>query len=551
MPVINFSHSDLCRLIGKNMSKEILAERIPMIGADMHAAVSESDEMSVEFFPDRPDLYSVEGLARSLRAFLGIKEGMTAYDVKDTDIVVNVDKSVRDVRPYVLCAAVFDIDITDDLLRSLMEMQEKLHLTIGRKRSKIAIGVHDLDNITQPFTYKAVSPKEISFIPLAKTERWDLDEILERHEKGKDYAHLLAGKKKYPIIVDSGGEVLSFPPIINGTLTTVTTGTRNLFIDVTGTDMKVVKGALDILVTALAERGGSIGKVRMKGMIECDSPDLTPSEWKIGVSECETSVGRPIGADGIVKALRTMGLGAKKDGKNVIVSVPATRLDIMHPVDIYEDVSIGHGFENFGSEHVLVQTNGGRSQITAVSDRLRDVMIGLGYTEVTTLTLSSEDDEFVVSGLPEKDVVTVKNPITEDHTCLRSSLLPSVMRIIRKNKHRDLPQRVFEIGDAVIDAKRQRRLCAVATHSRTSFTEIKSIAESVLRETGTAYELRPCQYRTFMDGRGAEIISDGKVIGYFGEMSPQTIVDFDAGHPVIFFEMDVSFVSRNIPSGLF
>jgi phenylalanyl-tRNA synthetase beta chain len=551
MPVINFKYSDLCDLIGEEIPKDVLVDRIPMMGADMHDIIGDTDDMSVEFFPDRPDLYSVEGLARSLRAFLDIDPGMAEYDIEDTDIVMHVDSNVKDVRPYVLCAAVFDIEITDDLLRSLMEMQEKLHLTIGRKRSKIAIGVHDLDKVVPPFTYKAAGPKEISFVPLAKTEKWDLDQILKNHEKGVDYAHLLAGKKKYPVILDANGDVLSFPPIINGTLTTVTTDTKNLFIDVTGTDMKAVKGALDILVTALAERGGSIGSVLMKGKEEYDSPDLTPSEWKINVKECEKFIGKEIKADGIVKSLRKMGLDAIKDGADVAVLVPSTRLDIMHVVDIYEDAAIGYGFENFGSEHMLMQTTGKKRDITMVSDRLRDVMIGLGYNEVTTLTLSSEDDEFVISGLPEKKVVSVKNPITEDHTCLRSSLLPSVMRVVRKNKHRDLPQRIFEIGDAVVDAKKQRRLCAIATHSKTSFTEMKSVVESVLREMCQTFMLRPCSYRTFIEGRGAEIIINGISAGYFGEMSPHVITGFDVNHPVIFFEMNITDISKNISVGLF
>ncbi|MCL2142644.1 MAG: phenylalanine--tRNA ligase subunit beta [Methanomassiliicoccaceae archaeon] len=551
MPVINFKHSDLCALIGKKIPRDVLIERIPMMGADMHDTDGDADEMSVEFFPDRPDLYSAEGLARSLRPFLDIAPGMKKYGTERTDIEMKVDKSAGDVRPYVLCAAIRDIKITDGLLRSLMDMQEKLHLTIGRKRAKIAIGVHDLDKVVPPFTYKAVLPGEISFVPLGKTEKWDLDEILEKHEKGVDYAHILKGKKRYPVILDANGDVLSFPPIINGTLTTVTTDTKNIFIDVTGTDMKVVKGTLDILVTALAERGGRIGTVKMTGAIKCDSPDLTPSGLDIDIKECEKFIGLRIGADGIVKALRKMGMDAVSSGNVISVLIPSTRLDIMHPVDIYEDVAVGYGFENFGSDHVLAQTVGRKSDVTMMSDRLRDVMIGLGYTEVTTLTLSSEDDEFATSGLPQKNVVKIKNPITEDHTCLRSSLLPSVMRIIRKNKHRDLPQRIFEIGDAVVDAKKQRRLCAVATHSRTSFTEMKSVAESVLREMRLSYALRPCPYDTFIKGRGAEIVIDNVCAGYFGEMSPSVIANFDVDHPVIFFELDLSGIAKGVSTMLF
>jgi phenylalanyl-tRNA synthetase beta chain len=236
MPLINFDYNDLSSLLGEEVPKETLVERIPMIGADMHDTEGNSDEMSVEFFPNRPDMYCVEGIARSMRAFLGTEPGMKEYDVEETDIRVITDPSVATVRPYILCAAVFDMNIDDHFIKSLMELQEKLHMTIGRKRSKLAIGVHDLDRVTPPFEYRAVRPGDLRFVPLASDEEMDLSEILIRHEKGRAYAHLLEGKSRYPVITDADGNVLSFPPVINGTLTTVTTETKNIFVDVTGID---------------------------------------------------------------------------------------------------------------------------------------------------------------------------------------------------------------------------------------------------------------------------------------------------------------------------
>lgn len=552
MPVINFDYHDLCSMLGEEVPRKTLLERIPMIGADMHGTEGEVDEMTVEFFPDRPDLYCVEGLARGMRAFLDIEPGMMEYEVEDSDIEVFVDESVKDVRPCFRCAAVIGVEIDDTLLKSIMEMQEKLHITIGRKRSKLAIGVHDLDKVEPPFTYKAVGPHDIRFVPLTKTDEWDLEEILQKHEKGVDYAHLLKGFKKYPIITDNNGNVLSFPPIINGALTTVTTETRNLFIDVTGNDMKAVKGALDIIVTAMAERGGTIASVTMHDEgEEFTSPDLSSSSWEFSLKECEKFLGVKIGKKGVVEALRRMGLDALVDGDVVHVEVPSTRLDIMHVVDLYEDVATGYGFEKFGSNHAVTQTAGKLAEVTVFSDKIRDIMVGLGFTEAMTLTLSSEKDEFENSGLPETNVVTVLNPITEDHTCLRASLFPSLMRILRRNKHRDLPQRLFEISDVIIDAKKQRRLCAVVMHSKTSFTEVKSYAEAVMREIKAEYTLKPSDYRTFIEGRGAEIICDGKTVGYFGEVSPQVITDFEITHPVIMFEIILQPFAEKMGKGLF
>ena len=520
MPVINFKYSDLCSLIGQEVPMETLADRIPMIGADIEHAEAGCDDMSVEFFPDRPDLYCVEGTARGMRAFLGIEKGMKTYDVTKSDIDVFVDDSVKNVRPYFLCGVVRGVDIDDNMLKSIMEMQEKLHTTIGRKRKKLAIGIHDLDKINAPFTYRLAEPRSIRFVPLAKTEEMDMEEILTKHEKGRDYAHLLKGYDKYPIILDRDNNVLSFPPIINGSLTTVTTDTHNLFIDVTGFDRKAVKGALDIVATALAERGGRIESVTMHESGKTfQSPDLTPKQ--------------------MVDAFAKMGLDAVDNGDELEVTVPAYRLDIMHKVDLFEDVGIGYGFENFGGKYTLQQTSGVLEPVTSFSEDIRDVMIGLGYMEVMTLTLINDKDEFETSKLPWMDNVRVLNPATEDVTCLRTYLMPSLINILRHNKHRDLPQRIFEVGNIVRDNVIHVHLCAMETASKVSFTGIKSITESVLREMGCEYELKPTDIKTFIDGRGAEIYFKGKPIGMFGEMAIDVVTGYEITHPIAFLEIDL------------
>ncbi|MDD3399202.1 MAG: phenylalanine--tRNA ligase subunit beta [Candidatus Methanomethylophilaceae archaeon] len=538
MPVINFNYHDLCHLLGEEVPREVLIERIPMMGADMHDMEGIEDEMSVEFFPDRPDLFCVEGLARSLRAFLGLEPGMHEYESEETDIVMHVEDSVLTVRPYIVCAAVFDVEIDDRFIRSLMEVQEKLHTTIGRKRSKVAIGVHDLDKVRPPFRYLAVEPHVLRFVPLGKEEEWDLEEILDKHEKGRDYAHLLQGKDRYPVILDANDDVLSFPPVINGRLTTVTEETKNIFIDVTGTDARAVEGALQILVTALAERGGSIGDVTLRGAYDAVHPDLEPSYWEVSIPECRRLLSPSLSAEDMVIGLQRMGHDAQAEGDLLKVLAPSTRLDILHPVDLMEDVAIGHGFERFGCAHTTYQTVGGLLPSTRVSERLRDVMIGLGYTEVNTLMLSSERDEFHLCGLEEEDVVSIKNPITEDHTCLRRNLMPSLLRILRRNKHRDLPQRIFEAGDVLVGHQRRRSLAGMSIHSKASFTEIKSTVESLLREMDISFSIVGSDRGCYVSGRGADIIHDNQCVGSFGELSPQTIVNFGLGYPVAAFELD-------------
>jgi len=539
MPVVTFSYDDLISLIGREVSLETLMDRVPQLGADVHSYDEGTREMSIEFFPDRPDLYSVEGAARALRTFLGYESGLTRYQVEDSDVVLNLDESIKEVRPYMVAGVVEDITITDAFIRSLMEMQEKLHLTMGRKRSKVSIGIHDMDRVTPPFTYKAVEPGSVSFVPLGKTESMDLREILQRHEKGVDYAYILDGKERYPLLVDSRGEVLSFPPIINGVLTTVTEETKNVFLDVTGTDLSAISGALNIVATSMAERGGRIKRVKLQGTQQGMTPDLEPREWMLDVAATNALLGMELDAEGMAKALAKMGFEAAPAGEQVRVLAPAWRLDLIHPVDLMEDVAKGHGYENFGKSLPTQQTFGSELLVNKAADVARQLMVGYGYMEATTLTLSSVKDQFEKMRLPQGEVVEVLNPISEDHTCLRVSLLPSLMLVLRRNKHRDLPQRLFEVGDVMRGIKRRRYLAGVSISARASFTEVKSLVESIMRDLSVRCVIQPSSTGTYLEGRGADVMVNGACIGSFGEIHPQVIVDFELGYPIAAFELDL------------
>lgn len=539
MPVITFGYRDLINLIGKEMPAEELIGIIPMMGADFHHYDPATGEMEVEFFPDRPDNYSVEGVARSLRTFLGFERGLRHYHVTDSGIILKVERSVEGVRPYVVAGVVRDLTMTDELIRSLMELQEKVHLTVGRKRQKVSVGIHDLDAVRPPFVYKGVSPESVSFVPLAKEESMNLREILQRHEKGIDYAHILEGKSKYPIILDADNQVLSFPPIINGRLTTVTERTKNVFIDVTGTDLNAISGVLNIVATAMAERGASIQSVKVEGRRKMTTPHLHPAEWRLSVKYANQWLGLKLSPEEMASCLERMGFEARPEKGRLKVLVPATRMDILHPVDLVEDVAKGYGYARFGSKLPEVHSIGSERPIERTADLVRQMMVGHGYYEVTTLTLSSKREQFEAMRLPPREVVEVLNPITEDHDCLRVSLLPSLLAVLRKSKHRDLPQRVFEVGDAVIDAKRRKHLATVSIHSKASFTEAKSLAEGVMHDLALEFKVEPCDLPNYIPGRAAYIMAEGARVGHFGELHPQVMLAFELGYPVTAMEVDL------------
>jgi phenylalanyl-tRNA synthetase beta chain len=539
MPVINFNLEDLKSLIGTRMEDREVLDRIPMIGADFHDFDPVTKETSIEFFPNRPDLYSVEGLARALRAFFDIELGLRTYDIASSDIVLKVEPSVKNVRPHVVGAVIRGVNMDDATIRSLMELQEKLHLTVGRKRAKVAIGVHDLDKVEPPFVYKAVPPNSISFVPLAKNEVMTLSEVLEKHEKGRDYKHLLDGKELYPVIMDRNNQLLSFPPIINGRLTTVTTQTKNLFIDVTGTDQNTISGVLNIVCTSIAERSGVIETITLRGEEKGMTPNLRSKQWLLDVDRTNLALGLDLEPLAMCQCLTRMGYSAEPKGRKVKVSSSPVRMDLMHSADVVEDVAIGYGYENFGNSRPAFSTIGGERKMERVADLVRQMMVGFGYWEVTTLTLSSMDEQFSMVPFPASEAVEVLNPVSEDHNCLRVQLIPSLMAILRKSKHRDLPQRIFEVGDVVVSCKRRKHLAVMAIHSKAGFTEMKSLAEGVLKELGVQCSLLSGDMEMFITGRCAVIKVNGRQVGHFGELHPKVITGYELGYPIIAFELDL------------
>ncbi len=385
MPVISIEYDDLIDLLGEKVEMEKLVEIIPMMGADIERI--DYTQMDIEFFPDRPDLYSVEGVARALRGYMGMEVGLKEYPIADSDVKLIVDPTVNEVRPYIVSGLVRGVEMTDYFIQSLMDMQEKLHLTVGRKRAKMAIGVHDYKDITPPFTYKAVDPESIQFEPLGKSETMDLEEILRKHEKGREYAWTLEGFMRYPIILDANNEVLSFPPIINGTLTTVTEDTKDIFLDLTGTDMNAVYHALNIISTALAERGGKIERVEVVYPDKSiKTPSLEPRKMDLQLDYVNSMLGIDLSLEETAKHLGKMRFGVEIGEKSLTTLIPGYRGDVLHPIDLVEDVAISCGYMKFKPELPREMTFGESMKVIDFCNDLRPIMIGFGFHEVMTLT---------------------------------------------------------------------------------------------------------------------------------------------------------------------
>jgi len=531
---VDVLHEDLVNLVGKPLTIDEAVDRITFLGAGPEGV--HDDVMTFDIFPNRPDLYSVEGIARALRGYLGLEVGLPSYNVTEPVIDFLVSPTVADVRPYAVGGIVRGLDLDDSLLRSLVDLQEKLHTTVGRKRRKVAIGIHDVDKVTPPFTYKAVLPPDVRFTPLGRAEEMDLLDILVKHEKGREYAHLVASQPVFPIIVDAHGTVLSFPPVINGIVTQLTPDTRNLFIDVTGTDLGAVSGCLAILATALAERGGRIEQVRTKYSDRIlKTPDLTPRPHLLDLRRANELLGLSLKPKEAVEFLRRMRHDARADGDAISALSPAYRLDLMHEVDLAEDLAIAWGYDRYPRGLPRRPTIGVALDANEFAETLRTLLIGYGYQEVMSLTIASAKDGFTT---PVR--VEVLNPLGEDLTTLRSSLVPALLNIFRLNKHRELPQRVFETADVVLAARNVRHIAAASMHPKAAFTEAKSLVLSLLRDVGRPGAIEPVEDANFIAGRAAAVILDSREAGRFGEIHPRILEAYTLVQPVIAFEMDVA-----------
>jgi phenylalanyl-tRNA synthetase beta chain len=533
MPVVRLYYQDLEEMVGA--SRDTIMSRLAMMGADIGKR-AEEDHVDVEFFPDRPDLYSSEGVARALQGFLEIKTGLPEYEVHPGNIVLEVDESVKSVRPIIGCAVVRGLEFSDAAIESLMDLQEDLHWGLGRNRRKVAIGVHDISRVTPPFRYFGADPSR-RFVPLDFSEEMSMQEILERHPKGRDYGHILQGFDRFPLIVDANDRVLSFPPVINGELTRVKDDTHDLFIDVTGTD-PVVHKALNIVVTSLAERGGRIESVLLKRS-EGDfvSPNLAPGKWTVGVDEANGLIGFDLSSEDLAKCLEKMRFGANALDQKVEVLVPAYRADIMHSWDIFEDAAKGYGYDRLFAELPRTVTVGRPLPSELRKSEIREVMTGVGYLETMPFTLTNEAVHFAQMRREPKGATRVLHPISELHTILRTSILSSLLEVLSGNQHHPLPQRIFAVGEVVENRKTWMHLSAASIHSGASFSEIRSVMDAVLRELMIEAEIAPSDDGAFLPGRGADLLSAGQRIGCFGEVHPLVVRSFGLEQPVVALEL--------------
>ncbi|XP_024008694.1 phenylalanine--tRNA ligase beta subunit, cytoplasmic isoform X2 [Eutrema salsugineum] len=479
---------------------------------------------------------------------------------------MNVKSETSQIRPFVVCAVLRGVTFDEARYNSFIDLQDKLHQNICRRRSLVAIGTHDLDTLQGPFTYEALSPMDINFVPLKQTKSFRSDELIQFYKsdlKLEKYLHLIESSPVFPVLYDSKRTVLSLPPIINGAHSAISLQTKNVFIECTATDLTKAKIVLNTMVTTFSEyceRKFEIEPVEVtydngESLIY---PDLAVYDMEVPLSSINDIIGVSLELEEVTSLLNRMQLHAECSKCSnsqclVKVHVPPTRSDVLHPCDIIEDVAIAYGYNNIpAKEPTWIKP----LSSTELRDLLRTEIAMCGYTEVLTFALCSHKEHFAM--LNRKDdhsTVIVGNPRSADSEVIRSSLMPGLLKTIASNKAYPKPIKIFELDDVTlrdetkdVGSSNRRHLAALYCGVSSEFELIHGLVDRIMevmavpfKPTGgnDGYHLETSDEPEFLPERRFSIICKGKHAGKFGIVHPKVMKNFGVTDPMSFVEIDI------------
>jgi phenylalanyl-tRNA synthetase beta chain len=546
MPVVEFPLEDINRLL-PDYELEYILNMLPFIGLDLEHQDDKS--IRLEYSPNRPDFSTFYGIVRAMKGLLGKEIGIPKFEVfENSNNLIRVDSSVLEIRPIVAGVVAKGHRLDNKTIKQLVSMQEDLHNGLGRKRSKASIGFHNLDSFDLPLEY--TTAENLSFVPLDNSSELTLTEILSKTEPGKKFGKLL-GKSRYPILKDSKGNVISFPPIINSDKTKIRDGVNNLFVEVTGIDKKVVYNVVDNIVATLSEIGFKLETVTSQQGNNRDSFNVNSYTTlpNIKTDYINKVLGLSLSNEDLINCLRKSRLDATViDSNNINCMIPSYRIDIFGPIDIVEEVAIGYGLYNLEPSLPEFRLYGNESKQNYFFDKIRLAMVGMGLIENINFILSNKDIHFKKMNLDKPNFFTVNNSKSDEHDILRQSLLPSLLFSLSKNIHEEYPQKLFEIGPIFRPGKvnfEKWSLCCVIAFNGVTFSDIRAVLQTLMEICFSAkFETKPSENMSFIRGRGADIIYKGSAIGQIGEISPLLIDSFKIKMPVAAFELDLTELLR-------
>ncbi len=552
MPKLEVSKKDLEELVGKKFTPAQLEGVLEFVKGEVDSL--EGDVLRIDCKePNRPDLWSAEGIAREIKARIGVEKGIKEYKVHEGGVSVFVDANLAKVRPLISCAIVKGITVTDEFIKQIVQLQEKVGEGYGRKRKELGIGLYDFDIMKPPVYYKGFKDDEIEFVPLEWKVSMRPTEILAQHDKGKAYKHLLEGHNLYPIVIDSANTVASMPPIINSQTTgKITSQTKNIFIECTGFKWETIEAALEVICMSLADRGGKIYSCKVHFPKESkpypakviNTPTFLVEKISFDKELITKKTGLKLTDKQVVDLLSKARFDVQIKGEKIHAQYSSYRTDIMHPVDLIEDLLISYGFNKIDPQKIEMSVVGGENKGAKLVDFVREGCVGLGLQEVLTYNLTSKKIQGENMLSSTSNFVEIANPVSANYEILRKHLTPQLLDFFSKNKDKEFPQRVFEIGTVLSPdskeengVKQTNNVCVALTHSSANYTEIKSYLDSLCNYLGLKHEVKRKEF-SFFNENSAEIII-GHRKGFVGELKKEVIEAFGLRKPVVLFEFEL------------
>lgn len=570
MPKIEVNEKLFFQMVGQKYDYDTLEKKLTCGKAEL----DEKPDMSVPEDQrvikielndtNRPDLWSTNGVARQLRLHNGgttvdyskflSREG----DLKDSrNLTVTVDPELKDIRPYMVAFMIEGKAIDEPMLLDIIQTQEKLAWNFGRKRKSLSMGLYRASQIKWPVHYKAVDPDNTSFIPLTFEKPLTCRQILTEHPKGKDYGWILENFKKFPLLTDDAGEVMSMAPVINSaTLGAVQVGDKDLMVELTGDNMANLLLAANIVACDFADCGYTIHPIRVDhpydtgfGKSVC-APFYFQQPAKAVLKNVNKLLGSDFSKEQVVKALEVMGNKVETKDANGDVEFtvyPAPyRNDFLHEVDIIEDVMIGIGLDNFKPAKPNDFTIGRLMPLTLFSRQAKNIMVGLGYQEMIFNYLGSKKDYIERMGIDDSKIIEVSNPMSENYQFVRPSIIPSLLRAESGSANAIFPHKIFEIGKVAYlcdeentGTRTRQSLGFMTASSNANFNSAASEVSSLLYFLDHEYKVAESDDPRFIPGRQAAIIINGKQAGIFGEIHPQVLENWSITVPCVAGEIDV------------
>ncbi|MFA5513317.1 MAG: phenylalanine--tRNA ligase subunit beta [Sphaerochaetaceae bacterium] len=563
MPKIEVGENLLNSLLKKPYDAKTLEEQLVVAKGELDDYLPEEKIFKIELNDtNRPDLWSAGGISRLLVSYREDKvPNYNFFSSKEKqqqsgDRVLIVDKSALVVRPYSIGFAVTGEPLTEEILLTLIQSQEKICHNFGQKRKTIAMGVYRSDLIKFPVHYKGADPDEAHFVPLHMEQDLTLREICEKHPKGQEFGHIVADKPLYPLLFDDNGNVLSFPPVINSAyLGAVEENDKNLFFEFSGPILDDLLLAANIVACDCADMGYEILPVLCKFPHETEYgkevtvPYYFQKPVSCSVPFLQKTLGKKLSEKEIVEALRKMGIEALINSDVVTITVPQYRNDFLHEVDVIEDVMIGHGMGNFEPQMPSDSTIGRLTDSETFARKAKDIMVGLGFQEMMYNYLGSKKeyiDNMLVDG---KYYIEIANPMSENYAYVRPSIIPSLLESESVSAHAVYPHQIFEIGKvAFIDESENSgtttRNCLgfLASAQEMGFNQLNSQVATLFYFLNREYKLKEAVDTRFIEGRCAHIIYNDKEVGIFGEVNPAVLEKWTIGMPTVACEIDLDLI---------